>query len=304
MSEAPSGEQFEITWRDQRATVVEVGGGVRLYEVDRRPVLDPYPIEAMCDGAHGAPLVPWPNRLGDGRYCFDGEEFQVALSEPEKNNAIHGLLRWRSWRALRRSATRVAMTVRLSPMPGYPFTLDVVVEYALGVDGLSVTTTATNVGSRRCPYGAGQHPYLSAGGGLVDECTLRLDAATRIVTDEHRQLPVGRESVVETPYDFRHARLVSDTRLDDPFTDLARDASGSAWVCLARSDGTTAALWVDEGYPIVEIYSGDTLVPARRRRGLGAEPMTCPPNAFYSGDGVVTLEPRESMSTTWGVQLR
>ena len=93
---APSGKQYEIRFGDQRATIVEVGGGVRAYAVAGRPVLDPYPEEAMCDGAHGAPLIPWPNRLGDGRYRFDGVDYQVALSEPGKCNAIHGFLRWRS----------------------------------------------------------------------------------------------------------------------------------------------------------------------------------------------------------------
>ena len=53
----------------------------------------------MCDGAHGAPLIPWPNRLADGRYSFGGTEYQLALTEPENRNAIHGLLRWRNWRA-------------------------------------------------------------------------------------------------------------------------------------------------------------------------------------------------------------
>ena len=78
----PSGQQLEILWRDERATVVEVGGGIREYFVGDRPVLDPYPSEAMCDGAHGAPLIPWPNRLADGRYEFGGHAYQLALSEP------------------------------------------------------------------------------------------------------------------------------------------------------------------------------------------------------------------------------
>ena len=56
----------------------------------------------MCDGAHGAVLIPWPNRLGDGSYEFDGARHQLALSEPERRNAIHGLVRWVPWRALER----------------------------------------------------------------------------------------------------------------------------------------------------------------------------------------------------------
>ncbi|MHB8669068.1 MAG: aldose epimerase family protein, partial [Acidimicrobiales bacterium] len=98
----PSGRQVEIGWRAQAATVVEVGGGIREYRVGDRPVLDPYPLDAMCDGAHGAPLIPWPNRLADGRYRFERVDHQVALSEPDKRNAIHGFLRFPPGQTARR----------------------------------------------------------------------------------------------------------------------------------------------------------------------------------------------------------
>src|SRR5207248_5710713 len=114
----PSGEQLEIAHGEQRATIVEVGGGIREYELAGRPVLDPYRAEAMCDGAHGAPLIPWPNRLGEGRYSFEGHDYQLALTEPERGNAIHGLLRWCNWRALERGDDRVVMGTRLHPLQG------------------------------------------------------------------------------------------------------------------------------------------------------------------------------------------
>ena len=299
---APSGEQFDIRFGDQRAIIVEVGGGVRVYEVAGRNVLDPYPVENMCDGAHGPPLIPWPNRLGDGRYRFDGVDYQVALSEPDKRNAIHGFLRWRSWHAAEHAADRVVMATRLSPLTGYPFTLDVNVDYRLGADGLTVVTTATNVGDQACPYGCGQHPYLSPGTGLIDDCILQLDAATRILTDDERQLPTD-ETVEGTDFDFRDGKTLGDLQLDVAFTDLDRDDNGRAWVRLAAPDGAAAELWVDEHYPIIESYTGDTLAPGRRRRGLGTEPMTCPPNAFQTGESVIRLEPGQSMTTTWGARL-
>jgi aldose 1-epimerase len=299
----PSGQQFEIRYEGQRATIVEVGGGIRTYEVDGRAVLDPYPLEAMCDGAHGAPLIPWPNRLGDGRYRFDGADYQVAITEPEKANAIHGFLRWRTWQCVEQSDSGVVMGTRIYPLTGYPFVLDVRVAYDLGDDGLTVTTTATNLGSESCPYGCGQHPYLSPGDGLIDDCTVVLEAATRILTDDERQLPHGRQSVEGTPYDFRDGRRIGDLRLDFPFTDLMRDSQGRAWVRLIAADGFTRRLWVDEHYSIVELYTGDTLASHRRRRGLGTEPMTCPPNAFQSGDRVIRLDPDESVTTKWGAHL-
>ena len=303
MSTPPSGEQFQITDGVQRATVVEVGGGVREYVVGERTVLDPYPLDAMCDGAHGAPLIPWPNRLADGAYRFDGADYGVALDEPDKHNAIHGFLRWRSWQAVEHAAGRVVMGIRLHPLMGYPFTLDVQVDYELGDEGLAVATTATNLSERACPYGAGQHPYLSPGSGRIDDCTVQLDAATRILTDNERQLPAGTASVEGTEYDFRSPRRLGDQKLDYPFTDLDRDSDGRAWARLTGPDGTRSELWVDEHHPIIELYTGDTLSPDRRRLGLGCEPMTCPPNAFASGEGLVRLEPGESLTTRWGARL-
>ncbi|HWD51691.1 MAG TPA: aldose 1-epimerase family protein [Acidimicrobiales bacterium] len=303
MAAAPSGEQLEIAHGDQRATVVEVGGGVRTYAVGGRAVLDPYPLDAICDGAHGAVLVPWPNRLADGRYRFDGVDHQVALTEPAKQNAIHGFLMWRPWRALEREPDRVVMGTRLHPMMGYPFDLDIRVTYHLDDDGLTVTTEATNLGSDPCPYGCGQHPYLSPGSGRIDDCVLQLDGATRIVTDDIRQLPTGNEAVDGTVFDFRTGKKLGDLHVDFAFQDLVRDDDGRAWARLAAPDGHRAELWVDGTYPIIELYTGDTLEPSRRRHGLGAEPMSCPPNAFASGDGLARLEPGDTFTATWGARL-
>ncbi len=299
----PSGAQYEITHAEQHATVVEVGGGIRAYDVGGREVLQPYAVDEMCDGAHGAPLVPWPNPLGGGRYGFHGQEHQVALTEPEKNNAIHGFLRWRPWRCLTHEDGHVVMATTLFPLQGYPFTLDIRVSYRLDDSGLSVTTSATNLGDQPAPYGCGQHPYLSPGVGTVDDCILHLEADTRILTDPQRQLPTGREDVAGTAYDFRAGRRLDDLAVDDAFTDLRRDDQGRAWVSLESADGRVTQLWVDQAYSVIEIFTGDTLAPGRRRRGLGTEPMTCPPNAFQSGDAVVRLDPGDTFSASWGVAL-
>ena len=304
MNAPPSGEQFEIAHGGQRATVVEVGGGVREYAVGGREVLHPYPLEAICDGGHGAVLIPWPNRLADGRYSFEGTDYQLPLTEPGKRNAIHGLLRWRNWRPRERSSERVTMGIRLYPMTGWPFALDVTVTYSLSSDGLTVETRASNLGDRPCPFGAGQHPYLSPGNDqLVDDCILQLRARTRILTDPDRQLPVGKEPVAGTLFDFSAPRPIGKAAIDDPFTDLERDSEGRAWVRLAGPDGATVELWSDEAYPVAQLYTGHTLTPARRRRGLAAEPMTCPPNALRSGELIMRLEPGETHVCRWGVRL-
>jgi aldose 1-epimerase len=299
----PSGQQYEIRYGAHRAIIVEVGGGVRAYERDGEEVLHPYELRAMCDGAHGTPLIPWPNRLADGRFSFDGEHYQVALTEPEKRNAIHGFLRWRNWRCAEHDVSRVRMEIRLHPLRGWPWPLDVSVEYSLGDDGLTAAIRAVNIGERPCPFGAGQHPYLSPGSGLIDDCSLELKAATRIDTDPERQLPTGRESVAGTAYDFTSPRRLGAQQIDFAFADLERDEQGRAWARLIRPDGRAAELWVDEAFPSNEIYTADTLAPERRRTGLGCEPMSCPPNALASGEGVIRLEPGQAFTGCWGARL-
>jgi aldose 1-epimerase len=299
----PSGCQVEITYNNQRAIVVEVGGGIRRYEVGGRTIFDPYPIDSLCDGARRLRSSPGRTAWSTGSTASTGVQYHVALTEPEKHSAIHGFLRWRAWRVMRTSTTGMTMGVRLHPMPGYPFVLDVEVDYSLGGNGLTVTTTATNAGVRPCPYGTGQHPYLSPGVGLADQCTLQLEAGARIVTDDEPQLPTGAEAVDRTAYDVRESPLSGPTALDFAFTDLICGATGRAWARLGGTDARQAELWVDESYPTIELYTGHTPAPDGRRKGLGAEPMTCPPNAFASGDGLTRLETGQNVSTPWGARL-
>jgi aldose 1-epimerase len=297
---APAGEQIEIAAGDQRAVIVEVGGGLRSYAVGGRDHVDGYRADEMSSSGRGQVLIPWPNRLQDGSYTFDGRRHQLALNEPQRGNAIHGLVRWAAWTASAREPHRVVMEHVLHPQPGYPFSLRLGIEYALSDAGLRVRTTATNIGTERCPFGSGAHPYLTLGAPAIDRLILRVPAGTVLRSDE-RGLPVGREAVEDTAYDFRKPRQIGATRLDHAFTGLVRDDDGLARVELRDPDrGTHVRLWVDESYPYLMLFSGDPLADVCRR-SLAVEPMTCPPNAFQTGEAVIALEPGASFTGAWGI---
>ncbi len=291
---SPSGEQVELALGDQRVVVVGVGAGLRTYSIGERPLLDDYGHDELCSSGRGQLLLPWPNRIEDGRYEFQGRAHQLPLDEPERRNAIHGLVRWSHWSVAEREADRVAFTHVLYPRPGYPFTLELRVEYALSEEGLAVRTEATNIGSGPAPYGAGAHPYLAVEQPRVDEVELRVPAETVLEADE-RGLPVRRVEVAEARLDFREPRAIADARLDHCFTDLERDEDGRASV---RLGATT--LWADESYPYLMVFTGDGL-PDVERRSVAVEPMTCAPNAFRSGEGLVRLEVGQTHSGTWGI---
>jgi aldose 1-epimerase len=291
----PSGFQVEIRAGGHAATVVEVGGGIRRYTAGGVDVLDGYGEDAICRSGRGQLLLPWPNRIRDGAYSFRGERRQLALTEPPTRTAIHGLVRWANWTLAEREEHRAVLRHTLHPQPGYPHTLELAVEYVLDGAGLTVTTTAVHAGPAACPFGAGAHPYLAVRGATVDGSVLRLPARTRLRADD-RGIPTGAEPVDGTELDFRGGRAIGSTVLDTAFSDLERDADGRARV---RLDGTV--LWLDEAYGYAMVFTGDPL-PDVARRSLAVEPMTCAPNAFQSGDGLLVLEPGASFRGSFGIE--
>jgi aldose 1-epimerase len=298
---APSGEQYEISGGGYRAVVTESGATLRLLEYDGRPLLLGFGEHEPASSGRGQLLAPWPNRIRDGRYSFDGRDLQLPLTEPARHNASHGLVRWVAWTLEERTGQSVSQVYRLMAQPGYPWTLDLHVLHDVSADGLTVTVTATNVGTGAAPYALGAHPYLTTGEGPVDRWELTLPGRTRLVTDD-RKIPVGSGDVRDTDLDFRVARPLRGAELDTAFTDLDRDAEGRAEVRVhdpSRGEGVT--LWMDSAHAWVQVYTGDDL-PTLARASLAVEPMTGPPNAFASGEGLLVLEPGAEHSASWGIR--
>jgi len=281
------------------AIVVEVGGGLRAYSAGGRELLDGYGADEMCTSGRGQVLLPWPNRIEDGTYEFEGRLNKLPLNEPDRRNAIHGLVRWSAWTTREQEPSRVVLEHLIHPQPGYPFSVAVTIEYALSDQGLSVTTTATNVGPEPCPYGCGAHPYLTLGTAAVDSVVLTAPARAVLQSDD-RGLPTGQAAVEGTEYDFTRPRTIGAARLDHCFTDLERDGGLARVELRTQDDAAALTLWLDEAYGYLMLFTGDPL-PDVDRRSLAVEPMTCPPNAFRTGEGLVVLEPGRSFTSAWGI---
>lgn len=300
----PSGEQIEIRAADVRATVVGVGGGLRSLMAGDLALLDGFPPDEMCHDGRGQILMPWPNRLAGGRYTFQGVPEQVPINEVGTQNAIHGLVRWVPWAVAERRADAATVTHRLFPQPGYPFTLDLTARYTVTGDGLTVAVRAENRGAEPAPFGAGQHPYIRCGTARVNDAWLHVPAAT-MYSYNAALIPEARRSVAGTDLDFRTERPIGETAINMDYTDLTRDADGLAQVGLRNPDGVTVTVWMDAAFRHVTIYTGETVQPpSRRRAGLAVEPMTCPPNAFASGEDLLVLAPGECWEGNWGVSVR
>src|SRR5439155_16679742 len=194
--------------------VVEVGGGLRRYQVAGAEVVDGYARDELCDGGRGQLLLPWPNRVRDGRYRYADQELQLPVTEPAAGNAIHGLTRWSRWRPDDVSASSVTLSFDLPAQPGYPFAVSFLARYELASSGLTVRVVAHNRGRRACPIGLGAHPYVRLGGSQrIDDAHLLIPGRATLSADA-RGIPDGRHLPVGgTPFDFRVSRRVGTTAL-------------------------------------------------------------------------------------------
>ncbi len=299
----PTGEQYRISHGDREVFVTEVGAGLRAFSVAGVDVVHGYDADEECHSGRGQHLMPWPNRIRDGNYSFGGTDQKLALSEPERHNAIHGLVRFTPFRLITHATDRVEQQLRLFPQTGWSGLLELTVVHSVGDDGLTVEVTATNVGAEAAPFGYAAHPYLTVGEARVDEVSLTIPAAEYLQVDE-RLLPVAVTAVEGTDFDCRDGAPIGARQFDTAFTNLTRDDDGR-WRVHLRDGSRQTTVWGDGACGWLQVFTGDSLSASlRRTSGIAVEPMTCGPDAFNDGlthAGMLTIEPGKSVTLRWGI---
>ncbi|MFD6952440.1 aldose epimerase [Nocardiopsis sp. TSRI0078] len=299
------GDVIELHAGEYRAGIDHTGAALRSLTWRGRDVVWPYGEDGPT-AFQGQVLAPWPNRVTERGYRFDGAEYRLEPDDPATGTAIHGLVHDRTWSPEAVSGDAATLRLDFEGTPGFPFPLELALTYRLTGDGLEVTATARNRGGSPAPFGLGFHPYLTLGEPLSalaerGELTLEVTAGTRQPVDG-QMLPSGSPVPVDGgPLDFRPpGRELGDTVLDTAFSALERDGDGRAWV---RASGPEhrVSLWCDHSFGWLQLFSADTLGGADHRAHLAAEPMTCPPNALASGTDLIVLAPGGSTEHTFGI---
>lgn len=293
-----SGAPYTISAAGYVAEIASVGATLRSLTFDGRDLVVPFDADEVRPAFRGATLAPWPNRVTDGRYSFDGEDYLLSLTEPERGHALHGLASWLEFDLVEADASSVTLAATVEAQFGYPFRIRVEVAFAVDASGLHTHVTATNVGATRAPVGLGPHPYLVAGPGLVDEWDLELPADRVLTVHGDRMIPGPVVDVVEESFDFRSRRRIAATEIDHAFTGLTR-ADGEATVRVTITDGSGVGIRWGEECPWVQVHTADKPGLPVHRIGLAVEPMTCPPDAFNSGVDLDVLEPGAALTASW-----
>ena len=294
-----SGRQYLLRLGDYRAHIASVGASLRQLQWRGRDLVVPYEADEMRPYYRGAVLAPWPNRVADGRWRWNGDQLQLPLTEPERGHALHGLAAWLDWQPREVTADSVILTTTIWPQPGYPFLIELAVTWRLGSDGLECRLMADNGGAEAAPYGCGLHPYLIAPSGVLDEWSAHVPAERYLRIDE--RLIANGLAAPGPELDFRAPRKIGPARIDHTYTEVQFGRSGQAAVAVTDASGRGSRIEFGQGTPWVQLWTADYPGEEGERAGLAVEPMSCPPNALQTGTDLVVLEPAQRHTAWWRV---
>ncbi len=285
----PTGQQFDIVHGHWEATVTQVGAHLRSLKHRGRELLWTFDEDEAPRNSQGAQLVPWPNRIRDGRWELNGVVHQMPINEPDRNTALHGLATDKTWDVVGQDGARVRQRLELPPEEGWPGTLEVELVHSLSDEGLTVEFLATNKGATPIPCGYGAHPYFAF---PLTNSTLQVPFGRELLVDE-RLLP--EEVAAVTPeHDFREARPVGETTLDTAFTAPATPG----WEVVVQGPEHGVRVFDAGGCDWLQLFTDPS------RAAIAIEPMTCGPDAFNHGPthtSGIMVDPGASIGCRWGV---
>lgn len=249
----------------------------------------------------GIPIFPVVNRLRDGRYSFEGKDYQLPINETSRHNALHGLLHHLQptveiTNGKSVSEAKLRYTYK-GEEKGYPFPVEVIIRYRLRADSsLDAEFQVHNHHHAPIPVGIGWHPWFGLSQPL-DELQLKLPKVCRLAVDS-RLLPTG-ERPEDPTFDELHS--LSGIALDDCFAVQQN----------SQSETVSVILWSDKRKLGVEMWQQTgarafnfiQVCTAPDRQSVAIEPVSCGIDAFNTGDGLITLPADDSFTARMGVRL-
>ncbi|MET7489896.1 aldose 1-epimerase [Streptomyces sp. NPDC005538] len=253
------------------------------------------------DGVRAGLLAPFPNRVADGRYTWDGQDHDLLPDRHTDRLIYHGFARQAPFEladaATTADSARLLLrstSIRPGRYPGYPFAVDLEVEYTVSSRELSIEIRATNVGGTTAPYAAGWHPYFTLS-RPIDDLTLHIPAHTLIQTDASLIPLRGEDSLIPLDrcpgMDFRSPRQLGDAVIDACYADLIPGPTGRTETVLNDpATGGELRIWQYGGY--MHVFTGDTLA-RDRRASIALEPVEATTDAFNRPEhaAALSLEP-------------
>lgn len=274
----------ELTSGDYRVALSRTGAALVQLKHQGLNYCPERPSAELVSRYHGSVIAPWANRIRDGRYEYRGTSYQVAVNEKALGNSLHGLSASVDWEVtgLSKSGCRFASIV--GETSGYPWRIELMADYELSEEGLSLSFTARNLSEQTAPFSWAFHPYFQLPEAAPQQWMLTLGASNYVAVDE-RLLPAATEAV-SREFDFRAGSNCCLIGLDHCFGGFQPGETITA--TLSAEAGKSLEISWDQSSPWVQLHH-----PAATPATLVIEPQSAPPDAFNSQVDLVELQPGE-----------
>lgn len=226
-------------------------------------------------------LFPFPNRLENGTYRYEGREYNFPVDDKFQGNAIHGFVRNESFKVLESEANDAGGSVKVAYYYSgernyYPFAFGLMVTYIYTAERLDVKFDIENRGNGHMPIGFGWHPYLTINKRPLDTLKMKLPFVSQVELNEEN-LPTGN---VGDFMDYEEPNDVGDREFDDCYKLIMQDNS----ILYSPEDQIGLAMEASKECLFLQVYTPP------ERKSIAVEPMNCNINAFNNQEGLMDLE--------------
>lgn len=300
---------IELKYKDQRLVVDPLGGGIAEYykesDGNRHDIVYGYKNKEEQAGSMGDVLFPFPGRVENAEYDFNGQHYKLSGLRIKDGNAQHGFAKHAKWEVLNQTDHSVTIAFKMDESEyaekGYPFSMNLRLEYYLNDEGLTCSATVENFGKTAAPFGLGFHPYFTLGNNNINDISMRIPAREFVEFDENLK-PTGELlDMYDAPFTFLKKRAIDDEVIDNCFTEVVYE-DGIAKTELSDNEGSSIVIWQDDNLPYIQVYSADTLDDKHKRKAIAIEAQTCCGYAFNMPEmGLKVLRPGERFEAKWGI---
>jgi aldose 1-epimerase len=295
------GEIYKLSLNNASIEVCQVGATLKSLVLNGNEILMGFSDSEIPLFGQGQVLFPFPNRISDGKYLYNGEVLQLPINEVPLNNSIHGLVRWQKWELINHLESSITFKTETIAQPGYPFCVEILLTYSL-INSASFYAHFKITNRTKIPVlaGVGFHPYFKLT-SPIDELILHIPAKSYYLLNE-RKIPIDTKSLKKTSKDFAIEKPIGSLQLDDCYSELEYNHNDLARITL-KDPRAKKAIYLDvtNHFNHIMVFTADSLKGEFKRNAIAIEPMTCPPNAFNWCPDKVTLLPGTSKTASFRI---
>jgi aldose 1-epimerase len=257
---------------------------------------DSYESMQINNNYQSAILFPFPSRIPDGKFTFEGASYQLPINEPARGNAIHGFVHGSVFEVINQATHNDTAILSLlykynGELSGYPFPFELTINYILMPNVLGIEFEVKNTGKNTMPAAFGWHPYFKFDGVSVDDLSIEIQSKTTVTFDQN-MIPTGK-------VDFENKGLIElkNKILDNCFVvDTTQKLVTTRLIDSKKNIKLSISQDVAR-FPYLVVYT-----PNSRDR-VAIEPLTSNVNALNTGEGLMTLKPKQIIDGSIWISL-